>query len=211
MRKPLLLAVFAVAGLLLPLTLVHAGPGLLLLSFRYKGGDVSDGGTIKGTVTLDAIPEVPEMVINKDQVACAHAKTSPRFVCDKESKGLGNVVVYLDGIQKGKKKVKGDFVIDQKNCHYVPHISIVPARSTLKISSSDNIMHNVHAYKGTLDQPPLDDRGCHEPCFQGQRCGPGQLRQALGCASRASTSSVATTATTGCPRTCSSSSTRTTP
>ena len=130
-----------------------AGPGLFFIPMKYKGSDVSGGGSIKGTVTLDAIPDVPEMVINKNKQVCEHAKVNPRFVCDKATKGLGNVVVYIDGISKGKKKVKGDFIIDQKNCHYVPHISIVPTRSSLHFKSSDDILHNVHVYKGTLDAP----------------------------------------------------------
>ena len=190
MRKPALLILFS---LVLVIPVVTAGPGLFFIPMKYKGSDVSGGGSIKGTVTLDAIPDVPEMVINKNAQVCEHAKVSPRFVCDKATKGLGNVVVWIDGIKTGKKKVKGEFVIDQKNCHYVPHISIVPTRSTLHVKSSDPILHNVHAFKGTPDAPhsmtadvlnlafkdnrvdpaPFDRRSLRKPGFYYLKCDNG--------------------------------------
>jgi len=190
MRKPAL-TILAALGLLLPT--VFAGPGLLLLQFKYKGGPVDSGGSIQGRVTLDVIPEVAEMVINKNANVCAHAKVSPRFLIDKATKGLGNVVVYIDGIKKGKKKVKGEFTIDQHNCHYIPHISIVPTRSTLQIKSSDPILHNVHVYRGTPEAPhsmtadvlnlafkdaavdpaPFDKRSLRKPGFYYVKCDNG--------------------------------------
>ena len=96
--------VLVVAGGLWLTSIVEAGPGVMLLPFKYKGGAVAGGGSIKGTVTIDPVPDVPEMVIGKDTEACAHAKVSPRFVVDKATKGVGNVVVYLADITKGKKK-----------------------------------------------------------------------------------------------------------
>ena len=190
MRKPALLMLFSLTFLI---PVVIAGPGMFLIPFKYKGSSVDNGGSIKGTVTLDAVPEVPAMVINKNVQVCEHAKVSPRFVCDAATKGLGNVVVWIDKISKGKKKVKGDFTIDQKNCHYHPHISIVPTRSTLHIKSSDPILHNVHVYKGAPDAPhamaadvlnlafkdsdvapaPFDRRSLRKPGFYYLKCDNG--------------------------------------
>lgn len=178
-------------ALLLPLA--QGGSGFLLIPLRYKGEAVVGGGSIEGTVTVDPVPTVPEMEINKDESVCEHAKTSPRLVVDRETKGLGNVVVYLDGIQKGKPRESGEFVIDQKNCQFAPHISIVPIRSTLHFKSSDDVLHNVHAYKGTPEAPhsmtkdvvnlafkdsaveaqPFDRRALRRPGFYYLKCDAG--------------------------------------
>jgi plastocyanin len=40
-------------------------------------------------------------------------------------------------------------ILDQKNCHYIPHVQAVPVGSTLEIVNSDPMLHNIHGYAGT--------------------------------------------------------------
>ena len=193
------------ALLLLVFTLVlcwphaEAGPGavpILALLARYSGGPVADGGSIKGTVTIDPIPSPAAFVIGKDAGICAGARTSPRLVVDKATKGVGNIVVFLDSIEKGKPLPTGvRAVIDQKGCQYFPHITIVPVRSKVTFVSSDPILHNVHVFKGTPDRPhalladvanlamkdnrvpglPLGKRALRKPGFFYVRCDAGHI------------------------------------
>jgi hypothetical protein len=61
--------------------------------------------------------------------------------------GVKNVVVYLADIKAGKK-MEGEMkpVLDQKECHYVPHVQIVPLHGILQVKSSDPLLHNVHSF-----------------------------------------------------------------
>jgi hypothetical protein len=37
-------------------------------------------------------------------------------------------------------------VLDQKGCHYQPHVQVVPLHATLQVKSSDPLLHNVHSF-----------------------------------------------------------------
>ena len=153
MKRTISLFVLSVVACIAALPLVLAAPFVPVLA-RYSGGPVENGGTVKGTVRLTEIPAAEAFVIAKDEKTCAHAKTSPRLVVDKETKGLGNVVVWLDDIEKGKPLPKGGpYVIDQKDCQYSPHVSVVPVDSDLSFGSSDPILHNVHVYQSSPENP----------------------------------------------------------
>ena len=135
-------------------SVLFAGPGFPRIAAKYKGTDVADGGGIAGTVTIDPVPASAQFEIDRDQKICGDNQPNFRLVVDAETKGVKNVVVFLDGIKKGKKLAKNQsFVIDQKGCAYEPHILIAPKRSRIAFKSSDPIVHNVHVYRGTLDQP----------------------------------------------------------
>ncbi|MEE8104380.1 MAG: hypothetical protein V3T86_02480 [Planctomycetota bacterium] len=135
-------------------TVLFAGPGFPRIAAKYKGTDVADGDTITGTVTIDPVPASAKFEIDRDQKICGDNQPNFRLVVDAATKGVKNVVVFLDGIAKGKKLAKKQsFVIDQKGCAYAPHILIAPKRSSIAFKSSDPIVHNVHVYRGTLDQP----------------------------------------------------------
>ena len=196
MRKtwPFVLTFLVLAGVSLPFVL--AGPGFVPVLARYSGGAVTGGGSIQGTVTVDPVPESVPLAVGKDEKVCASAQKSPRLVVDPATKGVANVVVYLDGIEKGKPLPTGvTATIDQKGCRYDPHISIVPVKSSLGFSSSDPILHNVHVYKGTPDDPhaltkdvlngamkdaavprlPLSKRVMRKPGFYYVRCDAGHI------------------------------------
>lgn len=149
-----LAALGALVAAVVSLPFADAGPGLgIPVPARYKGGDVINGGSIKGTVRLTKAVELAPLKINADIETCAAAKVSPRLVFDKETLAVGNVVVFLDKIENGKKVKPANVVIDQLACQYTPHITIVPAKSKLNFTSSDKVLHNVHVWKGSIDKP----------------------------------------------------------
>lgn len=115
----------------------------------YTEKDVTGGGTIEGTVKwAGAIPEASFFPIQKDIEVCGkEPKLSPRLIISNDG-GVKNTVVYLADIKEGKKlsELKNEFLIDQKNCEYEPHILIVPVQAELDLTSSDEVLHNVHMY-----------------------------------------------------------------
>lgn len=67
-------------------------------------------------------------------------------VVDKEN-GLKNVVIYVkEGLEEGKEhKAPADpVIVDQVGCVFVPHVACLMVGQKLKVTNSDNTLHNVH-------------------------------------------------------------------
>jgi plastocyanin len=63
-----------------------------------------------------------------------------------EDGGLENVFVYVtDKLDYYFEVPTTPVKLDQKGCHYTPHVLGVRAGQTLAISNSDDTLHNVHA------------------------------------------------------------------
>jgi plastocyanin len=125
---------------------------LPLQGFSYEAITVSDGGTIVGEVKYAGDPPAPEKIdVTKDANICgADPKVSPTLVVGA-SKGIKDVVASLPSIQKGKALGKLDKppVLDQKNCEYHPYAQIIPVNTTLEITNSDDVLHNIKTKGGS--------------------------------------------------------------
>ncbi len=110
---------------------------------------------VKGTVTYKGF--VPEPVVTKTgkyKKVCGAKFTGESLLV--KDQGIQNVVVWLSG-KDAKKKLKGDpgtYTLDQKKCHYEPHVTVMSKGSELEILSSDPINHNIHTY--SFDNDPIN-------------------------------------------------------
>jgi hypothetical protein len=116
----------------------------------YQVVSVPDGGTISGVVKWTGErPKPVTLPITKDAATCdpEHAGTRDLGRLDVGAdSGVENTVVYLKGITAGKSWDLPDARrhLDQKQCRYVPHITLVAVGGDLAIKSSDAILHTVH-------------------------------------------------------------------
>ncbi len=128
---------------------------------RYEGVSVENGGAIEGVITWkDKIPQIVTKKVPappEQQPHCGGAQIPLELLLvDEETKGIRYTVVYIDGITKGKPLPKPDIdlstgkkaKLDQIECQYVPRVMVVPRGSTLAITSSDDVLHNVNARMG---------------------------------------------------------------
>ena len=118
----------------------------------YDGSWSGAGGTISGVVTVTgAKPDakVTSLPITKDEKVCGKGtKSSERFISGAGD-GLANTIVWLDDIHQGVAMSWPESVtIDQKDCHYAPHIQLAKVGATLVVANDDPILHNIHGYKG---------------------------------------------------------------
>jgi hypothetical protein len=114
---------------------------------QYQETEVKDGGTIEGTIRYSGKPPSPRKItITRDPKICGLSRNDDAMEVSVD-RGVKNVVVYLSDIKHGKK-LKADMkpVLDQKDCHYVPHVQVVPVHATLQVKSQDPILHNVHSF-----------------------------------------------------------------
>jgi plastocyanin len=113
----------------------------------YQAGAVADGGTISGKVTFAGTPPAPMKIeVTKDTGVCGKEIVSEDLTIGAGN-GVANAVVWVEGIAKGKDwgALDGGNV-DQKGCHYVPHVQLMRPGNELMITNSDSILHNIHAY-----------------------------------------------------------------
>ena len=116
----------------------------------YRVVTVNDGGTITGTVKWSGtVPHALDFPITKDPQICdPDSKKSvdlERLVIGPQG-GLANTVVYLKNISAGKAMDLPEQRrhLDQKHCHYIPHILLVPENTALTMKSSDATLHTIH-------------------------------------------------------------------
>ncbi len=121
---------------------------LLCLSFQFAFSQSSgNNGTITGYVSLEGTaPSIPQLTVHKDVHCCGTTTPSPRLSVG-ENNGLKNAVIYLENVTGGKRfDMTEPVLLDQKECHFEPHVVIVPYGSQLVIRNSDEVLHNVRAY-----------------------------------------------------------------
>jgi plastocyanin len=110
--------------------------------------DVSKAANVSGRVTIDGtVPANPPMQMSADPYCSAQnpkGATFENFVVNDG--GLENVFVYVsDKLDYYFEVPTTPVKLDQKNCHYLPHVLGVRAGQTLAIGNSDDTPHNVHA------------------------------------------------------------------
>jgi hypothetical protein len=116
-------------------------------SAEYTVASVTNGGTVAGKITYNGKPPAPKkLVIAKDPKVCGTTRDEDTFIIASDG-GVKDVVVFLSDITSGKK-MEADMkpVLDQKGCHYQPHVQVVPVHAVLQVKSSDPILHNVHSF-----------------------------------------------------------------
>jgi hypothetical protein len=116
----------------------------------YKVASVTDGGSISGTVKWSGpAPHQPEFPVTKDPQICDpdSKKTVDleRLIVGPQG-GVANTIVYLKDISAGKalQLPEQRRHLDQKRCHYIPHILLVPENAVLSMQSSDATLHTIH-------------------------------------------------------------------
>jgi hypothetical protein len=119
-------------------------------SSDYQVINVTNGGTIRGTVKWSG-PEPKGLTfpVTKDPAICDPGNTKKvdleRLVLGPDD-GVANTVVFLKNIHSGKAMdvSQNKPLLNQKQCRYEPHITLVPRNSDLQMKSSDATLHTIH-------------------------------------------------------------------
>jgi plastocyanin len=112
----------------------------------YTGGPVVDGGTLSGVVTYGGTEADGTLTITKDQETCLPAGSTniPAETLVATAGKLQNVVVWIDGVTAGKAFTPAPVEVDNKGCHFVPHVVVGWQGSRVVAKNSDPILHNTH-------------------------------------------------------------------
>lgn len=114
-------------------------------SGAYEVVPVTDGGTLRGTITLFGPAPAPEaFAVTKDKAACGEQKTRAELIVGPDG-GIANVAVVVKAPRGRALEVPAQPIpFDQKGCEYSPRVLAFPAGSTLAVLNPDGVLHNVH-------------------------------------------------------------------
>jgi plastocyanin len=111
---------------------------------------VADGASaaaIKGTVQYVGGPVEPKKLsVTVDQFVCGKDKDAEDLLLSPQH-GVRNAVVSLASPPAG---VSWNFstapvFLDQKQCVFIPRVTLVPAGGTVEFLNSDRLLHNIHS------------------------------------------------------------------
>ena len=115
--------------------------------------DAATAATITGKVTFAGTPPPAQPVKLSSDPYCQ--KANPDLKTETEVVGsdgsVGNVFVYVkDGLGNRAFPTPSEpVVLDQKGCHYTPHVLGIQIGQPLQIVNSDDTLHNVHGLAKT--------------------------------------------------------------
>lgn len=102
-------------------------------------------GAIKGNVKYTGAPPALQPIkATRDMKVCGNEV--PNETVEVRGGELANVVVQVKGAPKPAPKT---ITIDQEKCHYIPHVQVAPAGSTIDILNGDPMLHNIHGRMGS--------------------------------------------------------------
>jgi plastocyanin len=101
------------------------------------GSPVAGNGVIHGRVLLLGNPPA-------ERIIPGSPKAKDESIVVGPGGGLKNVIVFLKEAPATSLGNEPPVVLDQVNCVYVPHVLAMRAGQTLRLKSSDALMHNVH-------------------------------------------------------------------
>ena len=117
---------------------------LMIFALGFIPANLFAQGVIKGHISFTGTPPAVEKVeVKSDMPTCGNTKEVRKLLIGKDQ-GVGDAIVTLIG-PSGILAPK-DGSLDQEHCEFKPHVQVVPLGSTLKITSSDSVLHNSHGF-----------------------------------------------------------------
>jgi plastocyanin len=109
---------------------------------------VADAGTLGGTIKFEGAPAKMSAVQMGADPYCQSQHPTPQM--DEEvmvgpGGELANVIVFVKDVAGNYPTPTAPALLDQKGCHYVPHVTAVQVGQPVEIRNSDATLHNVHA------------------------------------------------------------------
>lgn len=127
----------------------------------YDVVKVKNGATLKGKVVFNgSVPADETIVIDENVDYCGKEQKAGKYLVTDS--GVQNVVVWLEGVEKGKEVPKRDIDIAIKNCRAVPHVNVGFVGGEYVFRNDDKILHTVQsklglAYQKKASSRPLED------------------------------------------------------
>jgi carboxypeptidase family protein len=123
------------------------GFGLISPLQAYDVIPVVHGGELFGTIKFKGEPPSNELFREtKTPEFCGSTVQAETFIVNPENNGIKNVVIVIENIERGKKPIISTLVVENRHCHFVPHVQSGMVGETFEIRNSDPVLHNTHLH-----------------------------------------------------------------
>jgi plastocyanin len=136
-------------------------------------------GTIKGRFVYEGTAPTPKAIpITKDPEVCGKHPLNNESLLVGSDGGIANVVVYardrkIEVHPDYEATAKNKVVLDNHECHFVPHVLALRAGQTLDVKNSDQVSHNTNASfvinTKRNETVPVGDQPLEWPITQGEQ------------------------------------------
>lgn len=145
--------------------------GLCAEAESYESETVTDGGAVRGKITfMGLVPEPKEFKLHRypDRAFCGELSDGSGHRLLKEVNigpegGLRDVVVVVEGIEKGKPFTFTDAEVEASLCQFLPFVTVVSDKRRITVFNRDPVAHDIQGY--AYDQAGVDIV-LHRPALQ---------------------------------------------
>jgi hypothetical protein len=119
---------------------------------RYLGGPVASAGTVSGTVSLKAplnplakgIEPLPPIPAGRDSALCGKVIPDSSLQRKGTGGGLGNVVVWLEGVRQGKPiPLEKRLELESDRCLLTPRVQAAVVGSAVNVIGHDDFRQHL--------------------------------------------------------------------
>lgn len=130
--------------------------------WAYQSETVTNGATVQGTITFTGTVPAPksfEMRRYYDREYCGVLSDGKGHRLLKEVNvgsdgGLRDVVVVVEGIEKGKPFTFSDAEVEASLCQFLPFVTVVSDKRRVTVFNRDPVSHDIQGY--AYDQSGVD-------------------------------------------------------
>lgn len=111
-------------------------------------------GTLEGAVRLSGagLPKIAIVENTTDPEVCGRRQSLEDLIVSRQNRGIANVIVALESVPPDRipPARPGHLVLDNNQCRFTPHASVLTVGSRIEATNSDAILHTTHLY-GVLE------------------------------------------------------------
>ena len=126
-----------------------------MTSWAYEAITLSNGGTVTGTVRFSGEPPPPtgfELRRYPDREYCGALSDGSGYLFLREvavgpEQGLKDVIVTIQGIEKGKPFEFEETKLETNICQFVPFVSVMRDQYPITVKNLDTVSHDLQVYE----------------------------------------------------------------
>ena len=128
------------------------------VAWGYEAIEVTDGATLKGTVTLTGNvppPKAYNLITFPDPEYCGRISDGEgwRLLKDfnlDEHSNIQGVVVVIEGVESGKPFSLSIPRVEARDCQFHPFTTVVRNEHGIEVVNMDPVMHDIQAYETSV-------------------------------------------------------------
>ncbi|MFQ5640170.1 MAG: hypothetical protein ACE5IR_19495 [bacterium] len=94
------------------------------------------------------LPQPTRVANTTDPEICGRIQTLEDILVSSQNRGIRNVIVVLKNVPAAKIPARppGRLTLDNRECKFVPHVSVLTVGSAIQAVNRDPTLHNAHFY-----------------------------------------------------------------